>query len=85
MTFLECCVDSGVLELFLNVFLVISMTFHEHHKYVLELFLNLFLIISKTFLKYNVFMNCSYICSWLFQRQPMNIIKCVLDYFKDLS
>ena len=31
MTFLELCVDSGVLELFLSVFLIISKTFHEHN------------------------------------------------------
>ena len=69
MTFLECCVDSGVLELFLNVFLIISMTIHEH----------------------NMFLNCSKICSWLFQRLFLNIMcswtvfTFVCDYFKDFS
>ena len=69
MTFLECCVDSGVLELFLNVFL----------------------IISETFLEYYVFLNCSYICSWLLHRLYLNIIcswtvlTFVLDHFKDFS
>ena len=34
---------------------------------VLELFLNVFLVILTTNLEHNVFMNCSYMCSWLFQ------------------
>ena len=45
MTFLQLCVDSGVLEMFLNVFLIIPKAFHEH-----SVFLNLFLTISTTFL-----------------------------------
>ena len=50
-------------------------------KYVLELFLNVFMIISKTSLEHNVFLNCSYMCSLLFQRQPMNSIEYVLELF----
>ena len=32
-------------------------------------------------LEHIMFLNCSYICSWLFLRQSMNIIKCVLELF----
>ena len=72
MTFLECCVDWcswAVLKCVFDYF-----TNHLWTYYILELFLNLFLITSKTFLEYNVFLNCSYICSWLFQWPFMNII-----------
>ena len=34
ITFLERCVDSGVLELFLSVFLIILKTFHEHNVFL---------------------------------------------------
>ena len=34
ITFLERCVDSGVLELFLSVFLIFLKTFHEHNVFL---------------------------------------------------
>ena len=50
--------------------------------YVLELFLNLFLNLSKTFLEHNVFLNCFYICSWLF---PGLFVLCTDLIFIDQS
>ena len=68
-----------VLELLLHLSLIISD--FSWILCVLELLLHLFLMISKTSLEHNVFLNCSYICSWLFRRQSMNIIKYVLELF----